>query len=72
MAAFATFKKDTTLERQGEFTLSTLQGGARAGERLNEPNDKPLMLILIGTAKVAATDWSGYHWLTYYLSKNFG
>ena len=38
---FATFKKDTTLERQGEFTLSTLQGGARAGERLNEPNDKP-------------------------------
>ena len=41
MAAFATFKKDTTLERQGRFTLSTLQGGARAGERLNEPNDKP-------------------------------
>ena len=41
VAAFATFKKDTTLERQGEFTLSTLQGGARAGERLNEPNDKP-------------------------------
>ena len=29
---FATFKIDTTLERQGEFTLSTLQGGARAGE----------------------------------------
>ena len=26
VAAFATFKKDTTLERQGEFTLSTLQG----------------------------------------------
>ena len=25
VAAFATFKKDTTLERQGEFTLSTLQ-----------------------------------------------
>ena len=32
VAAFATFKKDTTLERQGEFTLSTLQGSARAGE----------------------------------------
>ena len=32
VAAFATFKKDTTLERQGRFTLSTLQGGARAGE----------------------------------------
>ena len=26
VAAIATFKKDTTLERQGEFTLSTLQG----------------------------------------------
>ena len=25
LAAIATFKKDTTLERQGEFTLSTLQ-----------------------------------------------
>ena len=33
VAALATFKKDTILERQGRFTLSTLQGGARAGER---------------------------------------
>ena len=32
VAAFATFKKDTTLKRQGRFTLSTLQGSARAGE----------------------------------------
>ena len=34
LATFVTFKKDTTLERQGRFTLSTLQGGARAGEFL--------------------------------------
>ena len=32
LTAFATFKKDTTLEQQGRFMLSTLQGGARAGE----------------------------------------
>ena len=39
VAAFATFKKDTTLKRQGTFTLSTLQGSACAGKRLKESND---------------------------------
>ena len=33
VAAFATFKKDTTLERQGEFTLSTLQRAVLAQAR---------------------------------------
>ena len=49
VAAFATFKKDTTLERQGRFTLSTLQAGARAGERLNEPNDRRPLPRLLAT-----------------------
>ena len=33
VAAFATFKKDTTMERQGEFTLSTLQRAVLAQAR---------------------------------------
>ena len=65
MAAFATFKKDTTLERQGRFTLSTLQGGARAGERLYEPND-PHLLKSQTPKKVKEDEkkLDGYHWLT--------
>ena len=53
VAAFATFKKDTTLKRQGRFTLSTLQGSARAGERLKESNDTD-------PEKINVTDRFGY------------
>ena len=63
VAAFATFKKDTTLERQGEFTLSTLQRAVLAQARGSR---KVMIPAIKGGSNYNLAVGRGYHWLTYY------